>query len=69
MIKVMEMLSIADNAFEEEPSCGLFELVVPLFIQIRSLLEKGVNVNKIKELIDETRIKLKEMAYDKNNGS
>ncbi len=69
MIKVTEMLSIADNAFEEEPSYGLFELVVPLFIQIRSLLERGIDVNKIKELIDETRIKFEEMAYDKNNGS
>lgn len=59
--KIMEMMSIAHETFETGSSQNIAELLLPLFIDVKELMEKGVPSEKIAGVVSEAREKLKRM--------
>lgn len=60
--KIMETMSIAGEAFEGSDSGkNTVEFLLPLFIDVRELIEKGVSSEKIETVVREARKKLREI--------
>lgn len=59
--KIMETMSIARETFETDSNQNIAELLLPLFIDVKELLEKGVPSERIAGVVAEAREKLKGM--------
>lgn len=58
--KIMETMSIAGEVFDMDSS-GIVEILLPLFIDVKELVEGGVPAGDIEEVIREARERLREM--------
>ena len=59
--KIMEAMSIAGEAFNTELRHSTVELLLPFFIDVKELIEKGVPSEEIAEVVADARKKLKKI--------
>lgn len=60
--KIMETMSIAGEAFDADSQHGVVQILLPLFLDVRDLMEQGIPAEKIAAVVENARKKLKEMV-------
>ncbi len=59
--KIMEAMSIAGETFDSDSRHGTVEILLPFFIDVREMLERGVPAEEIAGVVADAREKLKKI--------